>query len=96
MGFLIRLGRFGVGLFVDATEFFDGIVHIHLRSRKVGMTEQFFDCVQVGAVVGKMGGKRMTQHVRAMLMRRCKQRKIFFDDTIDLLIGGGLAGFGME
>ena len=53
--------------FIDVFELVDGIVRIHLRSRQAAVPKQFFYCVEVGTVIGKMGGEGVPQYVRAAL-----------------------------
>jgi hypothetical protein len=48
---------FWVGVFIDRFELFDGIVRIHLGGGQATVSQQFFDCVKVGSVVGEVGSK---------------------------------------
>ena len=41
--------------FVYILELLDRVVSVDLRRGKAAVAQQFFYCVQVGAIVGKMG-----------------------------------------
>lgn len=73
-----------VRLLVHFDEPLDAVVHINLRGCEVRVTEQFFNGVQIRAVIGEMRGERMAQHMRASLLDRSHGGKIFSDDVVDV------------
>ena len=63
-------------IFINVFELFNCVVGIHLRSGKAAMPQQFFYCIQICTIVGKMRGKRMSQHMRTALLNGCHQTQI--------------------
>ena len=59
-----------MSLFVHIFQLFNGIMGIYLRCRQATMAKEFFYSVEVGTFVGKVGGKAMSQNVRAFLAER--------------------------
>lgn len=56
-----------MGLLMHGLQLLYRVMGIHLRSRQGRVSQQFFHRVDIGAGIGKMGGKRMAQHVGALL-----------------------------
>ena len=81
--FRILVAPFWVCLFVHLLQAFDAVVHIHLRGGQVGVPEQFLDRIQVGAVVRKMGGERVPQHVRTALFDGGYSRQVLVYDVVN-------------
>ena len=73
----------GVGLLIDIFELIYSIVGIDLRSCQAGVAQQFFDGIDICAVIHEMGGKGMTKHVRAFFIYGGDEVQILFDDLID-------------
>ena len=59
-----------MGFFIDGFQLFNGIMRVYLGCCKAAVTEELFDCIEIGAIIWKMGGKAMAEHVRTLLIER--------------------------
>ena len=59
-----------MSLFINLLQFFNRVMCIHLCSAQVGMTEYFFDAVDIGAMIQHVCGKSMAQHMRTFTVKR--------------------------
>ena len=72
-----------MGLSMNFFQFFDAVVGIHLRGCQAAVPQQFLDGIQVGAVVGQVGGKGVAEYVRTALFQSSNGGQVFFNNVVD-------------
>ena len=56
-----------MSFFIDIFQLFNAVVGVHLGSSQAAVTKQFLYRVQVGPIIGKVGGKTMPEDMWTFL-----------------------------
>ena len=70
---------------VDLLQLFNAVMRVNLRRRQACMPQQLLYCIEFCAVIGKMCGKTMPEHVRTFLLLRSDLRQVTFNRSVHIL-----------